>query len=167
MGYLTQSKDKAWGFCRSVLPENGVSGSLKAGPENGLRIANPNLGNQAEFRLMETIQLSITSPAYAAALRKLLVRNGEWNVVNVEVPDLRLDGVVVVDSAALERFPSQIVKPERVVLITRNDPQHLARAWDAGIVSVVSDNDPMSTAMLAIMAARLRVGKAERHENSA
>ena len=26
--------------------------------------------------------------------------------------------------------------PERVVLITRKDPQHLARAWEAGIVSV-------------------------------
>jgi hypothetical protein len=46
-----------------------------------------------------------------------------------------------------------------VVLITRKDPQHLSRAWDAGIVSVVSEDDPANTVLLAIMAAALRVPK--------
>ncbi len=114
---------------------------------------------------METIQLAIANASYAASLRDLLARNATWKVLSVDVPDSHLEGVIVVDSAALDRFPSQIVNPERVVLITPNDPQHLARAWEAGIVSVVSDHDPMSTAMLAIMAARLRVGKAERHQH--
>ena len=44
-----------------------------------------------------------------------------------------------------------------MVLITRQDPQLLAQAWEAGIVSVVSQDDPMSTVLLAIMAAALRV----------
>ena len=113
---------------------------------------------------METVQLALTDSSYAVALRELLLRNAAWKVLAVDTPDLRLDGVVVLDTAALERLPSQIAGPERVVLIAQNDPRHLAQAWEAGIVSVVFAHDPMSTAMLAIMAARLRVAKAARHD---
>ncbi len=56
-------------------------------------------------------------------------------------------------------LPLPLSNPERVVLITRKDPQLLAQAWDAGIVSVVSCEDPVNTVLLAIMAAALRVGK--------
>jgi len=46
----------------------------------------------------------------------------------------------------------------------------LAEAWEAGIVSVISADDPISTALLAIMAAALRVAHfhaaAEVGENS-
>ena len=52
-----------------------------------------------------------------------------------------------------------MTNPERVVLITRKDPQLLAQAWEAGIVSVVSAEDPINTVLLAIMAAALRVAK--------
>ena len=48
-----------------------------------------------------------------------------------------------------------------MVLITRKDPQRLSRAWEAGIVSVVSVDDAPSTVLLAIMAAALRVPKAQ------
>jgi hypothetical protein len=80
-------------------------------------------------------------------------------VIDVEVPDLGLGGVVVVDAHSLERLPGVIANPERVVLITQKDAPHLAKAWEAGIESVVFDNEPLSTAMLAIMGARLRVAK--------
>ena len=43
------------------------------------------------------------------------------------------------------------------MLITRQDPQLLAQAWDAGLVSVLSQQDPMSTVLLAVMAAALRI----------
>jgi len=48
----------------------------------------------------------------------------------------------VLDEAAFARLPLPLSNPERVVLITRKDPQLLAEAWDAGIVSVVSGADP-------------------------
>jgi hypothetical protein len=35
----------------------------------------------------------------------------------------------------------------------------MAEAWEAGVVSVVSEQDPVSTVLLAIMAAGLRVDK--------
>ena len=50
--------------------------------------------------------------------------------------------VLVLDEAAFARLPLPLSNPERVVLITRKDPQTLAEAWDAGIVSVVSDDRP-------------------------
>ena len=115
---------------------------------------------------METIQLAISDASYAKTLRDVLTRSAAWKVLAVETPDPCLEGVIVVDAPALDRLPSQVENPERVVLITQNDPPHLARAWEAGVVSVVFENDPISTAMLAIMAARLRVAKPARQNVS-
>jgi hypothetical protein len=108
---------------------------------------------------METVQLSIANTNYAKALEETLKRNGAWEVRCVELPDPRIDGVLVVDSEAFDRLPSSLPNPERVVLITRNDPAHLSLAWEAGIVSVVFENDPINTAVLAILAARLRLSE--------
>lgn len=110
---------------------------------------------------MEMVQLTIGDVPYASALRELLERSGAAPVQCVEVPDPGHEGVIVVDCAGLDRLPVPLANPERVVLITRNDSEHLSRAWNAGIRSVVFDEDPLSTAVLAIMAAELRVPKAE------
>ena len=110
---------------------------------------------------MHTVQFALTDAAYAAGLREALVRSGPWNVVRVEDPDLGQMCVVVMDEDAFDRLPLPLPHPERVVLITRRDPQHLSRAWDAGIVSVVSVDDAPDTVQLAIMAAALRVPKAQ------
>lgn len=110
---------------------------------------------------METVHLMIGDAPYASALRELLERNGTREVRCLDVPDPEPEGVLVVDSDALNRLPLPLVNPERVVLITSNDPQHLAQAWNAGIRSVVFNEDPLSTAVLAIMAAELRVPKCD------
>jgi len=110
---------------------------------------------------METVQLTIGDTSYAAALQAMLERSGTVTVCCVEVPDLRRDGVVVVDSDGLDRLPFPLANPERVVLITRNDSEHLSQAWNAGVRSVVFNKDPLATAVLAIMAAELRIPKAE------
>ncbi len=110
---------------------------------------------------METVQLTIKDARYASALTDLLERNGTREVRSVEDPDPAREGVIVVDSEALDRLPFPFLNPERVVLITHNDPDHLARAWNAGIRSVVFNEDPLSTAVLAIMAAELRVSKCD------
>jgi DNA-binding NarL/FixJ family response regulator len=116
---------------------------------------------------METIQLTISNKAYATALRDLLARNPGWKILVTDRPDPQLEGVMVLDSEALERLPAVIARPERIVLITRKDAPHLAKAWEAGIVSVVYENEPVNTALLAVMAARLRVSKGARADGSA
>jgi len=107
--------------------------------------------------MMQTVQLAIVDAAYAAALREALVRSGPWHVQRVEVPDPSEKCVLVIDEESLCRVRLPLPYPERVVLITRKDPEKLSHAWDAGIVSLVSADDPASTVLLAIMAAALRV----------
>ena len=108
---------------------------------------------------MRTVQLSLADPAFATALRDALARSGPWRVELVENPASAQPGVLVLDEASLKQVPLPIAHPERVVLISRQDPQLLAEAWDAGIVSVVSVADSLPTVLLAIMAASLRVAK--------
>ncbi len=113
---------------------------------------------------MQTIQIAIADGAYAGAFRDLLIRDARWRPLLVEHPDTRTEGVIVVDTGTLEALPSKLPNPERVVLITRNEPAILARAWEAGIVSVVFEDDPLDTAFLAIMGARLKADKAARQD---
>jgi cell division septation protein DedD len=117
--------------------------------------------------MMQTVQLSIADGPYAATVREALSRSCAWHVEAVERPDLTRHDVMVLDEQAFARLPLPLPNPERVVLITRQEPQapqFLAEAWEAGIVSVVSEEDPLSTVLLAIMAAALRV---EKHHASA
>jgi hypothetical protein len=109
--------------------------------------------------MMQTVQLSLGDSRFAATIREALAHNCAWRLESVVVPDFSQECVVVLDEAAFARLPLPLSNPERVVLITRKDPEMMAEAWDAGIVSVVSDADPISTVLLAIMAAGLRVVK--------
>lgn len=115
---------------------------------------------------METVQVAITDTSYAAALRELLVRNGAFKVLLVDRPEPEREGVMVLDSDHLELLPSPVPDPERIVMIARNDPQCLTRAWEAGVTSVVFDKDPLNTAVLAVMSARLRIHQPKRLEPS-
>ena len=108
---------------------------------------------------MQTVQLAITDGRYEAAVREALARSCAWHIESVGVQEAAQNTVLVLDEAGLERLALPLTNPERVVLITRKDPQKLAEAWEAGIVSVVSNTDPLSTVLLAIMAAALRVAK--------
>jgi hypothetical protein len=106
---------------------------------------------------MQTIQLAIMDSAYAEALRDALVRSGPWQVERVGTPRPDVGSVLVMDELSLSRASLPLPYPERVVLLTRKDPAQLSRAWDAGIVSLVSPDDPQGTVLLAILAAVLRV----------
>ena len=114
--------------------------------------------------MMQTVQLAITDGKYAAAVSDALSLTCAWRVESVDRPDPTRHCVLVLDQPALERLPLPLPNPERIVLIVHKDPQLLAQAWEAGIVSVVSEEDPINTVLLAIMAAGLRVDK--RHGNS-
>ena len=110
--------------------------------------------------MMRTVQLSIADAKYAATVREALCRTCAWHVEVIDMPDPSQPCVLVLDDLAFARLLLPLSNPERIVLITpRKDPPSLAHAWEAGIVSVVSPEDSMSTVMLAIMAAALRVAK--------
>jgi hypothetical protein len=113
---------------------------------------------------METVQVAITDASYASALRELLVRNGAFKVLLVDRPEPEREGVMVLDAEHLELLPLPVADPERIVMIARNDPQCLTKAWEAGVTSVVFDKDPLNTAVLAIMSARLRLHQPKRAE---
>jgi hypothetical protein len=116
-------------------------------------------GGGVESAMMQAVQLSIAHGVYAATVREALSRSCAWHVESVDRPDPSQKCVLVLDELAFARLPLPLSNPERVVLITRKNPQLLAQAWEAGIVSVVSEEDPISTVLLAIMAAALRVAK--------
>ena len=109
--------------------------------------------------VMQAVQLSIANGVYAATVREALSRSCAWHVEAVDRADPSQKCVLVLDELAFARLSLPLSNPERVVLISRKDPQLLAQAWEAGIVSVVSEEDPISTVLLAIMAAALRVAK--------
>jgi hypothetical protein len=113
--------------------------------------------------MMQSVQLSIADGRYAATVREALSRSCAWQIEAVEQPDLSRHGVMVLDEQAFARLPLPLSNPERVVLIAHKKPEPsqlaLAQAWEAGIVSVVSEEDPLNTVLLAIMAAALRVEK--------
>ena len=109
--------------------------------------------------MMQTVQLSVADGVYAATVREALSRSCACHVESVDRPDPSRQCVMVLDESSFARLPLPLSNPERVVLITRMDPQFLAEAWEAGIVSVVSQEDPINTVLLAIMAAALRVAK--------
>ena len=106
---------------------------------------------------MQTIQLAISDAACEAALRAALARSGPWHVESVETPKPEERCVLVMDEVCLKRVALPLPYPERVVLLGHKDPASLSHAWDAGIVSLVSPDDPPNTILLAIMAAGLRV----------
>src|SRR5690348_13225896 len=109
--------------------------------------------------MMRTVQLAIADAVYATALRDALAHSGPWHVEIVERPDPAAPCVLVLDELNFERLSLPLDHPQRVVLISRQDPQLLARAWDAGIVSVASLEDSLPTVLLAVMAASLRVAR--------
>src|SRR3954454_2037976 len=108
---------------------------------------------------MQTIQLVLSDAAYARKLKQLLAENGNWPVSIKEVPGFGKGGVVVLDNSVLMGLASPADFPDRVVLITPNDPAILSHAWDLGIRSVVYNTDSPGTLLLAIMSAWLRLPK--------
>ncbi|HUO28300.1 MAG TPA: hypothetical protein VMU80_03710 [Bryobacteraceae bacterium] len=110
---------------------------------------------------MQTVQLAIEDPAYEMALREALARSGPWRVESIDAAAPGDKCVLVMDEVWFSRMPQPLQHPERVVLLTRKEPANLSHAWEAGIVSLVSPDDPPGTVLLAIMAAALRVPKSQ------
>lgn len=103
--------------------------------------------------------MALRDSDYAETLRGLLLRDGCHRVYSVDRPDLRLDGVIIVDGAEAENLCLNAGEAERFVVITRKGSDQLNRIWDAGVRHVVFEGDSPSTAHLAVIAAELRLPK--------
>src|SRR6478672_10089147 len=106
----------------------------------------------------QTIQLVLSNAVFAKKLKQLLADNGNMPISIREAPTFS-KGVIVLDDKLLASLESPPDFPDRVVLITRNDPAILSHAWDLGIRSVVYNTDSPGTLLLAIMSAWLRLPK--------
>jgi hypothetical protein len=104
------------------------------------------------------IQISLSDEKYRTALCGMLqMANPADQIICTEKPNVLLKGVLVVDKKHLERLPAPVPRPERIVLVIDGGADEvLAAAWDAGLNSVVRRKEPISTAVLAILSARLR-----------
>jgi hypothetical protein len=106
---------------------------------------------------MQTIQLVLSDHTFAKRLKQLLAENGNWPVAIKDSPAFHKGGVVVLDDSVLAGLTVPPPHPDRVVLVTRNEPALLARAWEMGIRSVLYETDAPNTVLLAVMAAYLRL----------
>lgn len=104
--------------------------------------------------MTDRIQIALNNARLAERLRESLLHTGARKIDLVEAADPRDDGVIVTDAERLPK-PSAIRKPERYVALAPRQEQVLECAWNAGVKSVVYDTEPISTIVLAVMAARL------------
>lgn len=104
--------------------------------------------------MTDRIQIALRDTKLAERLRELLLHTGALRIDLVESADQGDDGVIVTDAERLPR-PGVIRKPERYVALAPRREQALECAWNAGVKSVVYDTEPVSTIVLAVMAARL------------
>jgi len=108
------------------------------------------------------IQIAINDTEYRATLRRLLEDCESRSVECVSDPDPTLECVLVLDAENLRRLPLPIPHPERVVLVAGNRTEDVAAAWQAGLRSVVLRDDPVTTAVLAVLSAGLNIPDSSR-----
>lgn len=107
---------------------------------------------------MGSIQVSLSDANRARALCALLERSTQTPVVCTDKPDLENACAVVLDIESFHRLPQPVEHADRIVLIAGNDALHLKEAWEAGVHSVLSEQDPLNTVVLAVLATCLRSG---------
>lgn len=108
---------------------------------------------------MTTVQVAVAAHEWAERARWAFDQNGNWRVCFVDTVDPDQEGILVMDQRVLDCLRTPPRDPARVVLITRNDPELLGRAWEMGILSVVLETDSADTLLMAIESAALRTDK--------
>ena len=106
---------------------------------------------------MVKVKVAVKSKECAARIRRTFQQAGDANMQLTASADKDSESVVVMDQDALDHLSAPLRNPGRVVLITHNDTELLARAWERGILSVVLESDSADTLLLAIESAALRI----------
>jgi hypothetical protein len=123
-------------------------------PLVGNRGAKPTVEPQY---FMSTIQLAINDPAYARWIRSLLLRYGAHQVHVMDWPELKLDGVIVIDKKRFDTLSLAWHEVRRFLVIAPNDYESACQLWNAGVKHVVFEGDSPAAAALAILALDLNL----------
>src|SRR5690242_3003783 len=115
---------------------------------------------------MPTVQIAIADRRYADQVRDLLVSDGTHLVYIVDVPNPKIDGVIVVDDCRLKEVPCGPLVIERYVVVATEGSQRISSLFLAGVRHVIFAGDSPTIARLAILAAELRLGQASRLLNA-
>jgi hypothetical protein len=108
---------------------------------------------------MTTVQIIMANQQYATELERLLKRDGQHRVLQLDEPSSQEAGVVVMDAEAFRKHSEASLHPDQVVLVADHEESLLTKAWEAGLRSVVFRDDPIQTTLLAVIAAELRLLK--------
>lgn len=105
--------------------------------------------------MVPKVQIAIGDPDLAVRLREVLLQLGNLDVECTPKPDFSTPGVIVVSPEQLPSALTDASGPERVVVLAPKNHGGLPGLWDAGVRSVVYDNEPVSMVVLAVSAAQL------------
>ncbi|MGB6942453.1 MAG: hypothetical protein WBE37_08670 [Bryobacteraceae bacterium] len=108
---------------------------------------------------MTNVQIAISDPDYAEALRDLLVADGQHQVCIVNCPNPAIHGVVVVDDSIV----SPMTAPpgldfDRCVIFTQKVTLDANQLWEAGVCHVIHPDQPPHVGLLVVLAAEKRLG---------
>ena len=113
---------------------------------------------------MQTVQLATADRRYADQIRELLMSDGYDCVYVVDAPNPRIDGVIAMDEGLVNDLALYDV--DRCVIVARKGSRRIASLFEAGVRHLVFATDSPKTARLAILAAELRLGHANRLQST-
>ena len=104
---------------------------------------------------MKNVQVAIQDSRYANSIRTLLLQDGSHKVQLVPMPDLRVNGIIVVDAVDLRSFPLLVNEQDRLVVIVHKERDDLSKIWRAGVRYVVFEGDSPHRARNVVLGAEL------------
>jgi hypothetical protein len=108
---------------------------------------------------MTNVQIAISHPDYAEALRELLMADGQHQVHIVDFPNPAMDGVVVVDDTIVSRMTSSPgLDFDRCVIFTQKVALDVNQLWEAGVRQIIHADQPPHVGRLVVLAAEKRLG---------
>jgi hypothetical protein len=107
---------------------------------------------------MTNVQIAISDPDYAEALRDLLMADGQHQVHIVNYPNPAIDGVAVVDDTIVSHVSSSPgLAFDRCVIFTQKVALEANRLWEAGVRHVIHADQPPHVGRLVVLAAEKRL----------
>jgi hypothetical protein len=107
---------------------------------------------------MTNVQIAISDPDYAEALRDVLMADGQHQVHIVNYPNPALDGVTVVDDTIVVRASSAPgLDFDRCVIFAQKVALEANMLWEAGVRHVIHADQPPHVGGLVILAAEERL----------
>ena len=107
---------------------------------------------------MTNVQIAISDPDYAEALRDVLMADGQHQVHIVNYPNPAIDGVAVVDDTIVSRVSSSPrLDFDRCVIFAQKVALEANRLWEAGVRHVIHADQPPHVGRLVVLAAEKRL----------